>query len=59
MALDKSSDDNANDLVHEQDGVKVVISKEYKDYYKNIKIEWIDDYRGRGFSVYDTMNTGC
>ncbi len=57
MTLDKSVQDN--DRVFEQDGFKVVISQDYNDFYQNLKIDWVEDFYGRGFRIYDTMKPSC
>ena len=57
MALDKSIQED--DRVFEQDEFKIVISKEYDKFYKNLQIDWVDNFRGRGFHVFDSVNPGC
>ncbi len=57
MTLDKSVNDD--DHVFEQDGFKVVISKSYDSYYKDLEISYVDNHMGKGFAVRDTGKSGC
>jgi Fe-S cluster assembly iron-binding protein IscA len=47
--LEKSVDEN--DTVYENDGFKVLVSKEHDKLYTNLEIDFIDDKRGRGFTI--------
>jgi len=55
--LEKSAKDN--DEIFEYEGFKVVISKDYSDMYKNLVIDWVDNYMGKGFSVSEKDAGGC
>ncbi|MHB9093840.1 MAG: hypothetical protein ACYC21_04140 [Eubacteriales bacterium] len=55
MALEESAKDD--DKVFELDGYKVVISKDYEPFYKNLTIDWVDHRASRGFKVYDSRNS--
>lgn len=49
MTLEKST--NEKDRVFENDKFKVVINKEFDNLYKNLEIDYITDYRGKGFTI--------
>ncbi|WP_418792377.1 hypothetical protein [Phosphitispora sp. TUW77] len=55
--MEKSAKDD--DEIFEYDGFKVVISKEYSNMYSNLVIDWIDNSRGKGFTVFDKDASGC
>lgn len=57
MTLDKSINDDDN-IIDETD-FKIVISKSFDGYYKNLQIEWVDGRWGKGFNVFDAANPGC
>lgn len=49
MSLDESSGET--DTCIENDGIKVVIDKESMEFVKGAKLDFIDDERGKGFTV--------
>lgn len=49
MTLEKST--NENDRVFDNDNFKVVINKDFDRLYKNLEIDYISDYRGKGFII--------
>ena len=57
MALDKSISNDDN--VFDENDFKIVISKDFDGYYKNLQIEWVESRWGKGFNVFDAANPGC
>ena len=57
LTLEKSAGDD--DLVFDHDGLQIVISKAYDDYYQDLNIDWVNDERGQGFNIFDAMRPGC
>jgi len=51
MALARSAEED--DLVLEQQGVKIVIDPESAQYLKGAEIDYVDDIMKSGFSIYN------
>jgi len=48
----------ADDLVLEQDGVTVVVDPQSVQYLRGSKVNYVEDFRGAGFSVENPNSTG-
>ncbi|MDO5028250.1 MAG: hypothetical protein Q4E36_03185 [Bacillota bacterium] len=48
MALDESNDD---DTVIEVEGLKFLVENDLASNYGGFNIEYVDDYRGKGFLI--------
>lgn len=48
MTLDESNDD---DTTVEVEGLKFLVENDFATHYDGFNIEFVDDYRGRGFAV--------
>lgn len=51
---EKRDDDNA----WEQDGVTILVDPQSAQYLKNSKVDYVEDFRGAGFSVTNPNSTG-
>src|SRR5689334_17378429 len=47
-----------DDLVLEQDGVTVVVDPQSVQYLRGSKVNYVEDFRGAGFSVENPNSTG-
>ena len=47
-----------NDLVLEQGGITVVVDQQSQSYLKNSTVDYVEDFRGAGFSVTNPNSTG-
>jgi iron-sulfur cluster insertion protein len=47
-----------NDLVLEQGGITVVVDPQSQTYLKNSTVDYVEDFRGAGFSVTNPNSTG-
>jgi len=48
----------ADDLVLEQGGITVVVDPQSQSYLKNSTVDYVEDFRGAGFSVTNPNSTG-
>lgn len=59
MALDELKD---NDHVEDYGSFKAIMEEELADNFPQIKLDYVDDSRGKGFSISTGMNNcgdGC
>ena len=47
-----------NDTVISADGIEVVIDPQSATYLKDSKVDYVEDFRGAGFSVTNPQSTG-
>ena len=47
-----------NDMVLEQGGITVVVDPQSAQYLKDAKVDYVEDFRGAGFSVTNPQATG-
>ena len=55
FTFDEKRDD---DLVLEQGGIMVVVDPQSQSYLKNSTVDYVEDFRGAGFSVTNPNSTG-
>lgn len=49
MTLEKST--NQNDRIFDTGSFKIAINKDFDKLYQNLEIDYISDYRGKGFII--------